>query len=242
MKLLDYRLALDRLLKRERQGSTVSPSDFNRLIGIASRQEFEVLRRQYELNNDIVNDLRPFIVKQSVNCTAGVINIPSGYVKTASLLDSNGNVIDEVTQMEYREIKKSSILAPTTDEKVYYTIENEIHVDPATSETMTMVYLREPAEPYLDYYVNTAGNIVYLGERETVDESLIDAEYKTYGKDGSPIQIAGGVYTSQTTELEWITEGSHVRIFARLLALAGLTVPDTLSIQYALGYDTKTVD
>lgn len=242
MKLKDYRLALDRLLKRERNGTTVSPSDFNRLVKLASTQEFEALKKQYELTNDIVNDLRPFIVKQAVNCTGGIITLPDGYVKTAALFDSNGNVIDEVTQIEYREIKKNSILAPIQDEKVFYTIGSSIVVDPAETSSMTMVYLREPSTPYLDYYVNVQGNIVYLEKNETVNEALIDLEFKQYGKDGSPILISGGVYTSQTSELEWVTEASHNRIFLRLLAIAGLTVPDVLSIQYALGHDTKTVD
>ena len=230
MKLKDMRLAVDRLLRRERQGSTISPSDFNRILELASDMEFDALRKQLEMTNDITADMRPFIVTANVSHTAGTVNLPSGYVKSLSLLDGTKN-IDEVTHMEYRAIKGNSIMQPTPEDPVFYVVSNQLFIDPIpTSGTLRLVYVKRPVKPKLDYYVNLQGNIVYLEAGQQVSTTLIDANFLSYGRDGSPLPVSGGIYTSETVELDW-PDTAHNRIFLRVLSFCGLTVPQGVSIK-----------
>ena len=92
----------------------------------------------------------------------------------------------------------------------------------------------QPAIPYLGYYVNLAGEEVYLDESESVDANLIDSDFQLYGKDGQALTLTGIPlsYDSTTVEMDWPDESNRVNIMKRVLVMCGVSAPDQLAIQY----------
>lgn len=243
MMLMDMRLAIDRLLKYERQGSTVSPSDFNRFVRQAAREEFVSLKQAAELNNDVTHSLLPFIKEVSLTHAHGIVTLPDDYAKVLSVsLIYNGKYVsvDEVSAMEYDQFMGNSVLRATYRHPMYRLIGNNIVLTPIPVGSMVdITYISKYKEPYLDYYINKAQKVVYLSEGETVENAttVMDTEYLGYGDNGKPIELVGGSYVSKTSEMEF-DDTSSVRIFHRVLTYCGLTIPDERVIANEEGKDS----
>ena len=54
----DVRLYIDRMVKREAVGNTISGSDFNRFLKVANAKEIDNLKRKAEASQDITDSLR----------------------------------------------------------------------------------------------------------------------------------------------------------------------------------------
>ena len=230
MLLIDMRLAIDRLLKYERQGSTVSPSDFNRFVRQAAREEFVAIKQAAEVNNDVTHSLLPFIKEVTLTHTYGIVNLPNDYSKVLSVsLIHNGMYVsvDEVSAMEYDQFMGNSVLRATHKHPVYRLIGSKLVLNPIpVGSTVNMTYISKYEEPYLDYYINKQYKVVYLTEGEVVNAaSQMDPNFINYGDNGKPIPLVGGMYTSKTNELEF-DDASSIRIFHKVLTYCGLTVPD----------------
>lgn len=235
----DIRLMVNRLLKRERNGSTVSGADFNRFLAVANAEETTAMKAMVEMSQDITDGVRTYIKSTNYSPSTNYIQLPVGYLKILSVRAKNGSRwedVDVITQMEYSGRKHNSITQPTVDYPVCYEMGNYLYFDPVQTGTNNVVltYLATPAIPYLDYYVNLAGQEVYLDESETVDADLIDSDFKLYGKDGQALTLTGSPlsYDSTTVEMDWPDESNRVNIMKRVLVMCGVSAPDQLAIQY----------
>lgn len=229
MQLLEMRLAIDRLLKYERQGSTVSPSDFNRFLKQAAMEEYVSLKQAAEVNSGVTLSLQPFVREELLTHSYGQVQLPAELSKILSVsYIYNGRYVsvDFVSEMEYESMMSSSVLKASHKHPVYRLRGNKIVISPTPiGSSITITYIANFTTPYLDYYINTEEKIVYLEEGESVAEAEIDPHFVQYGANGHPLQIVGGEYVSQTKELEFNDE-SQVRIFHKLLTYCGITVPD----------------
>ena len=235
----DIRLIVNRLLKRERVGSTVSGADFNRFLAVANAEETYAVKSLLELSQDITDGIRTYIKSTNYSPSTNYIQLPADYLKILSVRAKNGlrlEDVDVLTQMEYSYRKHNSITRPTVDYPVCYEMGDCIYFDPVQTGTNTVVvsYMCQPAIPYLDYYVNLVGEEVYLDESETVDADLIDSDFKLYGKDGQALTLTGSPlsYDSTTVEMDWPDESNRVNIMKRVLVMCGVSAPDQLAIQY----------
>lgn len=235
----DIRLTVNRLLKRERVGSTVSGADFNRFLAVANAEETYAVKSLLELSQDITDSVRTHTKSVNYSPSTNYIQLPSDYLKILSVRAKNGSRwedVDVITQMEYSSRKHNSITQPTVDYPTCYEMGDYLYFDPVQTGTNTVVvsYMCQPAIPYLDYYVNLVGEEVYLAESETVDADLIDSDFQLYGKDGQALTLTGSPlsYYSTTVEMDWPDESNRVNIMKRVLVMCGVSAPDQLAIQY----------
>lgn len=235
----EIRLTVNRLLKRERNGSTVSGADFNRFLSVANAEEVYAVKSLLELSQDITDSVRTYIKSVNYSPSTNYIQLPADYLKLLSVRAKNGSRfedVDIITQMEYSSRKHNSITQPTADYPVCYEMGNYLYFDPiqAGTNTVVLTYMCQPVVPYLDYYINLIGQEVYLDAGDTVDADLIDSEFQLYGKDGQALTLTGIPlsYDSTTVELDWPDESNRVNILRRVLVMCGVTVPDQLAIQY----------
>lgn len=225
----DVRLTVDRLLAREQRGSTISPSDFNRFLSIANQREYSDVAKVLEINSDVIDSVFNLFKEAYIMPTSGVVTLPEDCYKVLSVM-VNGKVVDRVSYLEYSEIKENVITTPSATQPVFYVREGKIVIDPVFSVVARIGYLRKMNEPYLDYYVNTQKNIVYLDEGEQVSSSLIDNDFLNYGNDGQPIEIVGGLYTSKTVEFEWVKDENRINVLNTVLTLCGISA----SVNYTI--------
>ena len=230
---------VNRLLKRERVGSTVSGADFNRFLAVANADEAYAVKSLLELSQDITDSVRTYIKSVNYSPSTNYIQLPSDYLKILSVRAKNGSRLEDVdviTQMEYSSRKHNSITQPTVDYPVCYEMGNYLYFDPVQTGTnnVALTYLAMPATPYLDYYVNLVGQEVYLDESVSVDANLIDSDFKLYGNDGQSLTLTGSPlsYYSTTVEMDWPDESNRVNIMKRVLVMCGVSAPDQLAIQY----------
>ena len=230
---------VNRLLKRERVGSTVSGADFNRFLAVANADEAYAVKSLLELSQDITDSVRTYIKSVNYSPSTNYIQLLSDYLKILSVRAKNGSRLEDVdviTQMEYSSRKHNSITQPTVDYPVCYEMGNYLYFDPVQTGTnnVALTYLAMPATPYLDYYVNLVGQEVYLDESVSVDANLIDSDFKLYGKDGQSLTLTGSPlsYYSTTVDMDWPDESNRVNIMKRVLVMCGVSAPDQLAIQY----------
>ena len=230
---------VNRLLKRERVGSTVSGADFNRFLAVANADEAYAVKSLLELSQDITDSVRTYIKSVNYSPSTNYIQLPSDYLKILSVRAKNGSRLEDVdviTQMEYSSRKHNSITQPTVDYPVCYEMGNYLYFDPVQTGTnnVALTYLAMPATPYLDYYVNLVGQEVYLDESVSVDANLIDSDFKLYGNDGQSLTLTGSPlsYYSTTVEMDWPDESNRVNIMKRVLVMCGVSASDQLAIQY----------
>ena len=242
LSVVDIPYIVFRLLKRERNGSTVSPSDLNRFIEMAHAEEVYAMKSLMEANQDVSDAMRTFINVEYQAATSGVVNLSalSGtYLKLLGAQRKNGTRsedCDVVTQLEWQDREYNSITAPTVDYPICYVSGSTINFRPfpeAGANGVRISYLRHPLVPKVDAYINLQGEIVWLGVGSTVADSLIDTDFLSYGWDGTALTIVNNTYTSTTVEFEWSDEMNRVNILKRVLILCGVTVPDTLAIEIA---------
>jgi len=109
----------------------------------------------------------------------------------------------------------------------------QITVYPITLTSINLSYLKFPATPLLDYYVTSAGLIVYLEEGARHVNVPAGAEYRT-GTTGGP-----AVYVdSATRNWQWDDDVLPHIIFA-LLQKAGMNIQDMNTINMAIAEENK---
>lgn len=233
-----------RVLKRERYGSTVSPSDLNRFLALAHAEEVNAMKSQMEVNRGVVDSMRTFVEREFAAAPNGYLSISSlgsTYLSFLGMQRKNGSRwedCDELTQLEVQDREYNAITKPTVDYPVCYPHGGAIYIEPtpeAGDNAVRISYLRRPNAPRVDAYVNVQKQLVWLGVDDEVESTAIDTDFLAYGWDGVALPLSGtspAYYESSTVEFEWPDEVNRVNILKRVLVLCGVTVPDELAIQY----------
>lgn len=241
LSVVDIPYIVFRLLKRERNGSTVSPADLNRFLALAHAEEVATMKSLMELNQEVTDSMRTFINVEYKSATSNYVSLSSlsgTYLKLLGAQRKNGTRYEDcdvVTQLELQDREYNSITAPTVDYPICYVSGNAIYFKPTPeigANGVRISYLRQPTVPRVDAYINIQGEIVWLGVNDTVADTLIDTNFLSYGWDGTALTIVNNTYTSNTVEFEWPDEVNRVNILKRVLVMCGVTVPDDLAIQY----------
>ena len=241
LSVVDIPYIVFRLLKRERNGSTVSPADLNRFLALAHAEEVATMKSLMEINKDVIDSMQAFVVREFRTVTVNALPLSSlsqTYLKMLGMQRKNGvrwEDCDEITQLEAQDREYNSITAPTANYPICYLHGNVIYINPdpeSGGNSVRISYLRQPTVPQVDAYINLQGEIVWLGVNATVADTLIDTNFLSYGWDGTALTIVNNTYTSNTVEFEWPDEVNRVNILKRVLVMCGVTVPDDLAIQY----------
>jgi hypothetical protein len=227
--LVDIRLLIDRLTKKEQRGNVLSGEDFNTFLKVAQAEHFDVEKRKAEGTSDIIDSLRAFIVTKTDTTSSGLVAIPTSpvYAKLLSAQRLNGSNFvrcDILSQLELEERLDNS-LTVGTDALPLVSIEaSNFRFYPAAYSNVKIVYYKQPTEPTLDWYYDANGSIVYLAAAET--HTLGTGEYAYDGIVTTPTEI-----TSRTVELEWADNNDRIAIAYRILTKLGVTIPNNLAVE-----------
>jgi hypothetical protein len=149
---------------------------------------------------------------------------------TIGLYEGTGDVslypqIDILTDEEWGTRKNDALTKATSNYPIARLAGDYIYVHPVDIDSVTLLYLRKPADPFMDYYYDANDNIIPLD----YNESHVLQSGETYR--------AGNAYPytahSQTVELEW-EDLDTIKILHRMLAKLGVSMDEQLVAQYAL--------
>jgi hypothetical protein len=217
---------LDRLTKKEQRGNMLSGEDFNTFLAIAQAEYFDQEKRKAEATGDVIDSLRSFVTTLPSTATSGVLAIPTNpeYVKLLQAYRYNSNVYypcDLVSQMEKGDRLTNSLTIPSNKYPIVSIEGSNFVFNPTTSAPVKVVYLKRPADPFLDFYYDQYRNIVYM-EADTNYTITAPQEYR----DGTT-----GTKASLTEEFEWADDMDIINIAYILLVKLGKTIPDNLAIE-----------
>jgi hypothetical protein len=157
------------ILKKEQSGH-ISPDQRNSLLSVASKRRFEDELNQYQRTQNITDSLRAFFVFSTAASidSNGQYTLPStyrskpsfGYVQTINA-KSYYRDVDILTQSEYNTRMGSSISPPTEKHPFCILTGDTVQFQPLKSKTALFSYIRNPLEPYYDYYIDANEREVY---------------------------------------------------------------------------------
>ena len=132
--------------------------------------------------------------------------------------------IDIVTDEEWKWRRQDFITAPSANYPIARITADELHVLPKSIDYVRMFYLRLPATPFYDYYIDANYNVQGLAVGAT--------RVLTTGETGRSGEEADETVTSATVEMEW-GDVDQIKILNRILAKLGVSMDEQLVAQYA---------
>jgi hypothetical protein len=165
---------------KDLRGGFITPSDFNRAIGIVNQRYLNTLVSNFEKNRKVTSDLQPFIktlgspqyaplkftpVLPGNPKKGGYADIPEDiwYEAESSYLellndgcstDSNYRSVDFVSQHQFNAVMRSSVLSPVDNpqenDPVLVTRNDKYFIYPFL-DRISFTYIRRPKVPYFDY-------------------------------------------------------------------------------------------
>jgi hypothetical protein len=169
--------------------------------------------------------MRSLMINETVS-TSGSLSYNYAYWLGAH--DSDNDVeVDLVTEEEYHDRLADSVLVPSAS--VICAVERGTAIDvyPASINNINISYIRYPATPFLDYYINATGYIQYLaaGATHTWATGEVDSAGTTHtGGDAD--------WTSLTTELEFPVD-MHDDFLNEILSRVGIKLKEMQITQAA---------
>ena len=224
------------LARKDKRGMSFSPDDYNAIIKQVNQRIWRINYHGFEASKLSMDELGSLkIPDYQISLDAnGVGSLPANYFHTAGdpwyvHPTSGRRKIDLVTTLEFgsREMDfctKASALYPTAYMAYSATSDDmAIHVAPTTCTPIYLSYLRQTADPFLDYYLNdTTLEVTYMAEGATVAVPLGCTSR-------SGVAGASNV-TSLTVDWEWHPH-DEPQILAQLLQAIGIALPDELLVQ-----------
>lgn len=230
---------LNALINTESLGNDLNLKEFNYLLKDENinllKEEVEHLytvQRASALSPEVVYSskmLRKFINESTITPSAGVINLSSQLTSYAYFLALrtavayNGQIRNiPLVPHETFNIMASNLLSkPLKKNPVCVIDQDSLRIRPTNITSVIINYIRFPATPIFDYYINAADEVVYLAASAT--------HALTSGETGSAGQTTGTV-TSLTVELEYSVD-FHSAFLNRLLGRLGLPQRDQFLMQ-----------
>jgi hypothetical protein len=230
--------AIQTIIRKDSLGGTFSPEDMNKMLVLCMHEKDNADYKQYETHQIITDSLRNLEVSTTLSLSAGVGSLPGNYwhVKTRGII-VGGYSADLVTDKEWSERFYSHALAPKSWCPMARIVGSSFQVYP-TAANCIFEYLKNPTEPYFDYYFNSDDEIVYLLPSTSytlkTGETYID-------KDDNTERSAGYTITSgenKSVELHF-PESDRVDVLYRILQKLGVSLNDELKVQYGLQGEVK---
>jgi hypothetical protein len=237
------------ILKKEINGMVLTPEQFSELL---QHHQWSIANTDYsyfEKNQVITDSLRSLKDSVTVSLTGGVGNFITAITGQGkeywhciganhSILNYSRIKIDIVSDIEYAEISSSDLLQPTTTFASGKISGNSIYVLPSSISSINFLYLKKPADPYYDYYINNNDEIIYLlpGTSHTLTAGEV-----YYDKDDGTERTSGDTITSgenKSVEL-FLPEGERPRVLYLMLQTFGISLNDQMAIQYGMSKEQK---
>jgi len=172
MKNVDILNLIFYICNKEQSANVLSPEQFNLLFPILQRRYIDNILSDYERGKKIsltIQQLR-YLVNLNID-SDGNANLPNDYIwwdgcQYPQVINSitHYRPIGELTSQEYVVRMDSTITMPTEKAPIALIRGTEIQFEPLRSTSVKFQYIREPVEPYLDYYIDDNSNIVYMDE------------------------------------------------------------------------------
>jgi len=204
------------LLRKEKEGRTLTPKQYNDLLKVVSLEVFQSLWTEYEENQGSTDSMVRFAIETALTMSGTLsTDFPTDYYHITGLRDGDIN-IDIVTQLEWDSILNDPVLKPTASSPraKLRTISSvkQIEINPAPSTAANLTHLRRPVTPFFDYCIDdSTDEIIYMevGWLITAGNAL---------EDGSSNVIAAAVthpdspalpYTSVSVEFDYEDEDTN---------------------------------
>lgn len=224
------------LIRKDQKGNSFSIKEFNNLISMVNYELYNFYASHVQETQDVTEQLKSFMVLNSpITLTTGVGSLPT-YGRLLGMPRVGTTKIDVVTSLELSERLTDELTAPTVDDPVAIIggktgSNNNITVYPTSISSITIDYLKIPANPLLDYYIDSNGLYVYLLEGAIGVSVPSGAVYS----DGTPGPTS---VNSLTIDLEWSEETLPIIVNA-LLQKAGIILGEQMAVEYGIAKETK---
>lgn len=243
MTLNEIRLYLNALLNTDSFGGDINLKEYNYLLKDESNNFFKEKaeelysnQRAGALATDLVYSskiMRPFLKESTVTPTLGVVNLSTGLTsyayfitaRTASAYSGMIRDIPLVTHDSFNNIISNLLASPIKKNPICTIDENSLRIRPTNITSVIINYLRFPATPVFDYYIDANDNVVYLTVGAT--HTLLT------GETGSAGQTVGTLVTSTTVELEYGAD-FHPEFVSRLVRRLGIPQRDQVILQQGM--------
>jgi hypothetical protein len=152
-----------------------------------------------------------------------VIDVSADFALIAKNDDDDIVPIDVVTDEEWMFRRYDELTKPSSTYPIAKITGEYLYVLPEDIDRVLLNYLKQPTDPYFDYYTDANYNIQYLAA--SASYTLQTSEVY---RDGT----SSGTVTSATVELEW-DDGEKIKILHRILAKMGVSMDEQLVAKYA---------
>lgn len=217
---------------------------FKRKIGVPEdyRPGMPIAKQGFERTQVLTDDLLPFKVHMgSPNVQAMIVDqdgyavLPSNFFYPSALSykyfpnnDCTGTYktrkIDVLTDQQWDYVIGSSIRRPTLKYPAANFQAGTIRFSPTNLQRVDFVYLRYPANPVYDYYINADLDHIYL--LPGTSHVLVA------GEEGSMGQQPGTSVVSMSVEMEW-NYSNRLDILAFILSFLGMNMREGALQQFA---------
>lgn len=231
MKLKEFRLLYDTELRKQSRGNIITDEVFNILVNSAQAEYMDTEKDKAELTSGITTELLPFFEEAVLQPVAGEVSLAQlgNYVKLIKVYTDTLAKCDVCTSIEVGERIGNSLTGPTLKHPIVEEFSDKLIVYPSNVTSLTIKYIREPNEVFLDYYWDTNGNTVYMDAGATHTLGLGEVY-----RDGA----TSGTKPSQTAEFEWGASDIK-KIFNMVLRDAAVSVDRQLPFSYGVQETTK---
>lgn len=225
------------ILRKEKEGSAVSPERFTLMLVESMWEKINVEIGVFERSQVITNSLRSLKVSEDIAVT------PSGTFDLTTLVDDylhptslyytySGRVrqVDILTDGEWAYYTSSSLMAPTDEFPVAKILGDTIMFDPIASDTATLTFIKKPTDPFFDYYYDSADRIVYLQPGQSYALTAGE-EYR----DGT---VFPATVNSTSVELPF-PENERVDVGYKILQKMGIPLQEPIAVQYGTQREAK---
>lgn len=166
-----YRTVL--LILNKEQRGYMTPDEFNK---IASQVQLEIFRSYLDDYNQLSRRRQPgddysdrisllqekiSIFEKTVTSTisgSSPITLPADLYKIGSIAHDDTNELQKIQKSELYTLNQSSLTAPTVKHPVYYIEGNTYVCTPLTSGTLTMNYIKVPADVVWNFTIPSGQN------------------------------------------------------------------------------------
>lgn len=235
---------LNTIIRKEKEGQTISPEQFNELLEICSWEKANADFSYFEASQIITDSLLPLKTEDNMTITAGVgdLSLITDYWHATNAYHSITGYdvvpIDICEDVVYHYRAYSDLEAPTDYWPILKEEGTEIKVLPATITSITLLYLKQPATPFYDYYTNADDKLIYI--LPDTEYSIVAGETYIDKDDGTehsgPYTITAG--ENKSTELSF-PEGERVQVLYLILQKLGIPLNKVDAVQYGMTREQK---
>ncbi len=233
-----YLTALD-IARKDTKGNAFTVREFNKILYTVTNEYFIQQYRKYEATKTITDSLNPFLKQSTVPIAGGFGILPMTtdqefFHMSGEPIVTNSTVpVDIVTELEYSTRVNDTLTAPSTTSPIGVmrwdssTSGPMIYIYPSSITSIDTWYLKQPIQPFLDYYVDSSYNKTFL----SVGESYTMVSGDTFPLGTSP--GIGNSYASQTKEMEW-RNFDRPSILYMILQKIGVAITDQMITEYSM--------